>query len=209
MRARFIIGHQIGRRAMAEIAALPRDTGATETQSRPQLIAGAGAVIILISAAAALLPLGDGIARSAVVGTMMVTAGLVEIIAGGLRSRNRPVAILPGVLTVFAGALLAVHPLHRFVPSVWVVIAWLGARGTVLGVATTVTHGSVRVWTMLAAGTDLTLGAVLLLGLSASTLTLTLFGTTPEIIRSFAWVVALSFVATGMLLMEVAACERK
>jgi hypothetical protein len=47
-----------------------------------------------------------------------------------------------------------------------------------------------------------------LIGLSASTLTLTFFGITPEIIRSFAWVVALSFVATGMLLMEVAASER-
>jgi hypothetical protein len=61
---------------------------------------------------------------------------------------------------------------------------------------------------MFAAGTDLMLAAILLLGLSASTLTLTFFGITPEILRSFAWVVALSFVATGTLLMEVAACER-
>jgi hypothetical protein len=119
------------------------------------------------------------------------------------------VAILPGALTVLAGALLAVHPLHKFVPSVWIVIGWLGARGVVLGAATTVTHGSVRVWTMLASATDLTLGGLLLLGLSTSTLTLTLFGITPEIVRSFAWVVALSFIATGMLLIEVAACERR
>jgi hypothetical protein len=61
---------------------------------------------------------------------------------------------------------------------------------------------------MLAAGTDLTLGAILLFGLSASTLTLALFGITPEIIRGFAWIVALSFVATGMLLIEVASTER-
>jgi hypothetical protein len=178
-------------------------------RSRAPLIAGAGAIIILISAAAALLPLGDGLRRSAVVGTMMVTAGLIEMIAGGLRSGNRGVAILPGALTVLAGALLAVHPLHKFVPSVWIVIGWLGARGVVLGAATTVTHGSVRVWTMLASATDLTLGGLLLLGLSTSTLTLTLFGITPEIVRSFAWVVALSFIATGMLLIEVAACERR
>jgi hypothetical protein len=163
---------------------------------------------MLISTAAALLPLGEGPPRAAVIGTMMVTAGLVEMIAGGLRSRNRGVAILPGALTVLAGALLALHPLHKFVYSVWLVIGWLGARGVVLGAATTVTRGSVRAWTMLAAGTDLTLGAILLLGLSASTLTMTLFGITPEIIRSFAWVVALSFIATGMLLMEVATCER-
>lgn len=189
-------------------AARPPITGATARDSRPPLIAGAGAIIILISAAAALLPPGDGLPRSAVIGTMMITAGLVEMIAGGLRSRNRSVAILPGALTVLAGALLGLHPLHKFVYSIWVVIGWLGARGVALGAASSLTHGSVRAWTMLAAGTDLTLAAVLLLGLSASTLTLTFFGITPEVVRSFAWVVALSFVATGMLLMEVAACER-
>lgn len=195
---------------MAQIAAALRPgTSATEKQSRAALIAGAGAVIILISAAAVLLQLGERPPRAAVIGTMMVTAGLIEMIAGSLRSRNRSVAILPGALTVLAGALLALHPLHKFVYSVWLVIGWLGARGVVLGAATTVTHGSVRVWTMLAAGIDLTLGAILLLGLSASTLTLTLFGITPEIVLSFAWVIALSFVATGILLMEVAACERR
>jgi uncharacterized membrane protein HdeD (DUF308 family) len=194
---------------MAEIAAaLPPGTSAAGKHSRTPLIAGAGAIIIMISAAAAALPLGDELSRSAVIGTMMVTAGLVEMIAGGLRSRNRSVAILPGALTIVAGALLAFHPLHTFVYSVWLVIGWLGARGVVLGAATTVTRGSVRAWTVVAAATDLTLGAVLLFGLSSSTLTLTLFGITPEIVRSFAWVVALSFVATGMLLMEVAACER-
>jgi len=194
---------------MADLAAVPAPPAkVTAEERRAQLIAGGGAVIILISAAAALLPLGNGLDRAAVIGTMLVAGGLIEMIAGGLRSRNRGVAMLPGALTIVAGALLAVHPLHRFVPMVWLVIAWLGARGVVLGAATTQTRGSVRIWTMLAAATDLTLGAILLLGLSSSTLTLTLFGITSEIIRSFAWVVALSFVATGMLLMEVAACER-
>jgi len=193
---------------MAEIAApLSPGISAAGKHSRAPLIAGAGATIIMISAAAALLPLG-GFDRAAVIGTMMVTAGVIEMIAGGLRSRNRSLAILPGALTVLAGGLLAVHPLHRFVPSAWLVIGWLGARGVVLGAATTQTRGTVRAWTMLAAGTDLTLGAILLFGLSASTLTLTLFGITPEIVRSFAWMVALSFVATGVLLLEVAACER-
>ena len=194
---------------MAEIAAKsPPTTSATGGESRAPLIAGAGAVIILISAAAALLPLSEELPRAAVIGTMMVTAGLIEMIAGALRSRNRSVAMLPGGLTVVAGALLALHPLHKFVYSVWLLIGWLGARAVVLGAATILTKGSVRAWTMLAAVTDLTLGAVLLLGLSASTLTLAFFGITPEVVRSFAWVVALSFVATGMLLMEVAACER-
>lgn len=194
---------------MVEIAsALARGSESPGKHRRARMIAGAGVVVILISAGAALLPLGDGVSRAAVIGTMMVAAGLVEIIAGGLRSSNRSVAILPGMATLVAGALLAVHPFHRFVPSIYLVAGWLGARGVLLGAAATQTRGSVRAWTIIAAGTDLTLGAVLLIGLSASTLTLTFFGITPEIIRSFAWVVALSFVATGMLLMEVAASER-
>lgn len=189
-------------------AALPRGTSSSQQNRRPQLIAGAGAIIMLISCAAALLPLNHAIPRATLIGTMMVAAGLIEIVAGGLRARNRGVAMLPGVLTLVAGALLAVHPLHRFVPSVWLVIGWLGARGIVLAASATVTHGTVRAWTVLAAGMDLTLGLVLMLGLSASTLTLTFFGITPEVIRSFSWIVALSFVATGMLLIEVAASER-
>lgn len=194
---------------MAHVAAAhPRGTSSTQQHGRSQLIAGAGAVIMLISCAAALLPFNDAIPRATVIGTMMVTAGLAEMVAGGLRARNRSLAMLPGALTLIAGGLLAVHPLHRFVPSVWLVVGWLGARGVVLGASTTATHGTVRAWTMLAAGMDLTLGLVLLLGLSASTLTLTFFGITPEVIGSFSWVVALSFVATGMLLIEVAACER-
>lgn len=182
--------------------------GGANSHSRRPLIGGAGLVIILISLAAALLPAGAGLARSTVIGAMMVTAGSVELIAGGLRSSNRSVAILPGALTVIAGALLALHPLHKFVYSVWLLVGWLGARGVVLGATIAVTRGSVRAWTIVAAGTDLTLGAVLLMGLASSTLTMTLFGITPGIVRSFAWVVALSFVATGMLLIEVAACER-
>lgn len=194
---------------MVQMAVAPR-TGSTEASQhrRSQLIAGAGLVVILISAGAALLPLTDAVSRAAVIGTMMLIAGLVEMIAGLLRSRNRGVAIVPAITTIVAGALLAVHPLHRFVPSVYLVAGWLGARGVLLGAASTQTRGSVRAWTIVAAGTDLTLGAVLLLGLTTSTLTLTFFGITPEILRSFAWVVALSFIATGMLLMEVAACER-
>jgi hypothetical protein len=64
----------------------------------------------------------------------------------------------------------------------------------------------VRVWTILAAATDLSLSAILYIGLSASSITILFFGLTGEIVGSFAWVVALSFVATGMLLLEVAAC---
>ena len=56
--------------------------------------------------------------------------------------------------------------------------------------------------------TDFVLGLVLLIGLSLSTVVVLLFGPTPAVVASFAWIVALSFVATGLLLLEVASCER-
>ncbi len=194
---------------MADVAArLPRGASAPGQHGRAQLIAFAGALIMLISGAAALLPRGGTIPRAAVIGWMMVTAGVVEVVAGVLRSRNRSVAMLPGGLTLVAGVLLVLQPLYPFVHSVRLVIGWLAARGLVLAASIPLTRGTVRAWTMVAAAMDLTLGTVLFVGLSASTMTLTFFGITPEVVGSFSWVVALSFVATGMLLMEFAACER-
>ena len=69
-------------------------------------------------------------------------------------------------------------------------------------------RGSVRGWTALSAATDLVLALVLVVGLSIATLIVTLFGATSQMIASFAWVLALSFIATAMLLLEVASCAR-
>ena len=174
---------------------------------RARLIAGAGVVIILISFAAVLLPIADGFPGSAVVGTMMIAAGLVEMMAGGLRLRNRFAAMLSGAVTVGAGLLFSMEPFGAFVPMVRLVIGWLAARGAVLLLASIDARGSVRFWMLLSAATDISLSAILYIGLSATTLTIIFFGPTAEIVGSFAWVLALSFVATGSLLLEVAACE--
>ena len=53
------------------------------------------------------------------------------------------------------------------------------------------------------------LALVLVVGLSIATLIVTLFGATPPMIASFAWVLALSFIATAMLLLQVASCARE
>jgi len=174
---------------------------------RASLIAGAGALIILISLASALLPLASGLSNASVIGTMMVAAGIMEVLAANLRANNRIAAALPGLVTIAAGALFAVEPFGAFVPTVRLVIGWLAVRGLLLALASLDVGGSVRVWTILAAATDLSLSAILYIGLTASTITILFFGPTAEIVGSFAWVVALSFVATGMLLLEVAACE--
>ena len=70
-------------------------------------------------------------------------------------------------------------------------------------------ESGIRRWTIIAAGTDFALGLIMLIGLSLSTAVVLIFGPTPEIVASFAWVLALSFVATGTLLLEVASCERE
>jgi hypothetical protein len=53
---------------------------------------------------------------------------------------------------------------------------------------------------------DFLLGVLLIAGLSISTLVVSIFGPTPELVASFAWVLAASFVVNGMLLLEVASC---
>ena len=50
---------------------------------------------------------------------------------------------------------------------------------------------------------------MLLVGLSIATFVYTLFGATPPLIASFAWVLALSFVVNGLLLLEVASVARQ
>jgi hypothetical protein len=75
---------------------------------RASLIAGAGALIIVISLASALLPLARGLSNAAILGTMMVAAGTLEVLAATLRTSNRVAAALPGLATIAAGALFAV-----------------------------------------------------------------------------------------------------
>jgi hypothetical protein len=55
---------------------------------------------------------------------------------------------------------------------------------------------------------DFFLAILLIAGLSISALVVSIFGPTPELIASFAWVLAASFVVNGALLLEVASCER-
>jgi hypothetical protein len=55
---------------------------------------------------------------------------------------------------------------------------------------------------------DFLLGVLLIAGLSITTIIVSIFGPTAPLIASFAWFVAASFVINGLLLLEVASCER-
>lgn len=174
---------------------------------RSRWISIAGVAMILLSAGAALLPVEKGISSSAIGGLLLI-AGLIELAAGRMRRETRDLAMMAGAVTVLAGLLFMLNSESKFFPTVNVVIGWLALRSIILAVKSRVVRGSVRTWTSIAAATDFLLALVLVVGLSLSTVVVLLFGPTPAVVASFAWVVALSFVATGLLLLEVASCER-
>lgn len=185
------------------------DTHATRAPSRIRArgIGVAGVAVILLSAGAALLPAEKGIS-SDVIGALLLAAGLIEIIAGSLRRETRIPTMAAGGITALAGLLFTLDQDSRFFPMVNIVIAWLALRGIALVLASQGAAGSVRKWTLIAAATDFLLAIVLLIGLSLATVVILLFGPTPAIVASFSWIVALSLVATGLLLLEIASCER-
>jgi len=167
----------------------------------------AGIAIILLGIGAALLPAGKTI-PSAMIGGLLIAAGSIETVAGSLRRESRPFAMAAGIVTGLAGLLFILNPETHFFPSVWPIIGWLLLRSLILAGAVTETKENVRRWTAISAGLDFMLAVLLIMGLSISTIVISLFGPTRELVASFAWVLAASFVVNGLMLLEVASCER-
>jgi len=120
----------------------------------------------------------------------------------------KPYAMAAGIVTALAGLLFLIDPETHFSPAVTLIIGWLILRSLILAYASTHLDGSVRTWMGLSAGMDFLLAVLLIAGLSISALVINIFGPTPQLIASFAWVLAASFVVNGLLLLEVASCER-
>ena len=176
--------------------------------NRARGLRAAGLAIILLSLGAALLPAGKSIS-SDLVGGLLIAAGLIEAVAGSLRREARQYEMAAGGVTALAGLLFILTPTTHFFPNVTLVIAWLLIRAVILGLAARPSAGSVRVWTGISAGVDLLLGLLLMAGLSITTIVVSLFGPTEPLVASFAWFLAVSFVVNGLLLLEVASCERE
>ena len=178
--------------------------------SRPsRWIGAAGWFVLALSAGAAAFPWAGASRGAAIIGTMLLLAGMAEIIAGFFRRETRKLAILAGAITAMAGLLFTTEPATRFLPTLIIIVCWLFLRSLLLASAAFLEHGSVRFWSGLSAATDLFLALLLAVGISISPLIVTLFGPTPPLIANFAWILALSFVATGTLLLEVANCARR
>ncbi|MEP6982802.1 MAG: hypothetical protein ABI853_04055 [Sphingomicrobium sp.] len=168
----------------------------------------AGIAIVLLGAGAALLPAGKTLS-SDMIGGLLIAAGLIETVAGSLRRQVRSYAMATGIVTALAGLLFIVNPETHFFPTVWPIIGWLMVRSVILAAEAVETQGSVRTWTGLSAGMDFLLAVLLITGLSISTIVVSVFGPTRALVAAFAWVLAASFVVNGLMLLEVASCERE
>jgi hypothetical protein len=163
----------------------------------------------VLSIGAALLPALDHVSATTALGLLLAAAGFLEVFAGKLRHETRKLAMLAGFATVFTGALLIVNRDKGLLPNGTVVIAWLLVRAVILLLTSRLAHGSVRKFLAVSAGTDFILAAGLLTGLSITNLVTIIFGPSPQLLASYGWVLALSFIATGIMLLEVASCEKK
>lgn len=172
-------------------------------------ISVAGWLIIALAGGAASLPMLGQAEGAIVIGAMLVLAGLIEVFAGMQRTQTRRLAIFAGALTIVAGLLFTTDQATQFAPTLIIIAGWLFLRSATLAVASALEFGSVKFWTGLAAGADFFLAFVLTIGFSAAALVISLFGATQPMIARFAWILALSFLATGTMLLEVAKCARR
>jgi uncharacterized membrane protein HdeD (DUF308 family) len=176
--------------------------------TRARALRVSGILIILVGVAAAVLPAGKTIS-SDMIGGLLVATGLIETLAGTLRHGTRPFVIAAGIVTALAGLLFITNPETHFFPRVWPIIGWLLIRSLILAGASAETRGAVRGWTAFSAAVDFLLAVLLITGLSISTIVINIFGPTRELIATFAWVLAASFVANGLLQLQVASCAEE
>lgn len=164
----------------------------------------AGVLIMLLAVGALLLPLQRELPGRLVVGWLLIAAGAIELAAVRGRRRHLKSAALAAVATLLAGVRLAADPGANFFAVMNMVILWLVVRGAALLYSAARTRPPLGTWIGLAAATDLLLALGLLAGLPVALLIYGLFGPTPQIVATFAWVFGASFIATGALLLAIA-----
>ena len=164
----------------------------------------AGYAVILASVATALLPAWNFASGPLVIGLLMIGVGLLEAPANAFRKKGRWAAMAAGIASIAAGALLVARPETSFAGVVHVVIGWLVLRAILLAMSAFETPRRVKRMPLIAAAIDLTLAAVVWIGLTASALVIALFGPTEHVIGDFAWVLAISFICSGLLLLGFA-----
>ena len=178
---------------------------APPTRIHPDFITrAAGYAIMLAALATALLPAGNFERGPAIVGSLLVVVGFLETVANSLRAKGKSSAMAAGAVSIAAGILIFVQPVATFVTTVYVVIGWLAIRALLLAISALEIPRRIDLAPLAVAALDIALAGIVWLGFTASTLILVLFGPTEPIIANFAWILAISFVTAGLLLVSLA-----
>jgi uncharacterized membrane protein HdeD (DUF308 family) len=172
-----------------------------------QILYGTGVLIILLAGGAALLPLARELPAREVVGWLLLVAGVIELASLPARRMHRPSAAIAAGITAVAGLRLLLDSSANFFAVLNLVILWLIVRSAALGFAAWRARDALQSWLILAGAVDFLLAIGLLAGMPITYLVVGLFGPTAQIVGTFAWVLAISFVATGALLIAAARLE--
>ncbi|HET7316756.1 MAG TPA: hypothetical protein VFI88_04955 [Sphingomicrobium sp.] len=177
------------------------------TETRTAVIRVAGALILLLAIVSALLPLTTDIPARSAIGLLLIAAGAVEVAAVVARRGHHITAGIAAGATLLAGLRLELDSGVNFPTILNFVILWLVVRCAALFFSARHSPTPLCIWVYLAAAVDFALAVLLLGGLPVAVLVYGLFGTTNEVIATFAWIFAISFVAAGLLLIFAAPLE--
>jgi hypothetical protein len=181
-----------------------------EVMSSPKrmlVIRSAGVVILLLAFGSALLPMAEHIPARLVIGGLLAAAGTIELAAVLARRGHHLSAGIAALASLLAGLRLLLDPNINFITILNFVILWLVVRSAALFLSARNSPRPLCTWVYLAAAVDFAMAVLLLAGLPIAVLVYGLFGTTNEIVATFAWVFAASFIAAGWLLFAAAPLE--
>jgi uncharacterized membrane protein HdeD (DUF308 family) len=170
-------------------------------------IRSAGILIFLLAAGSALLPIESGLSARVLIGLLLAAAGAIELAAVVARRGHQVPAGVAAAASLLAGLRLLADPDINFLTILNFVVLWLVVRSAALFLSARHSKRPLCTWVYLAAAVDLGLAVLLLAGMPVAVLVYGLFGTTDEIVATFAWVFAASFVAAGLLLIAAAPLE--
>jgi uncharacterized membrane protein HdeD (DUF308 family) len=182
---------------------------AMSSTTRTLVIRSAGVLIFLLAFGSALLPMAAHIPARLVIGLLLAAAGAIELAAVFARRGHHIGAGLAALASFLAGLRLLLDPGINFITILNFVILWLVVRSAALLFSSRHSPKPLCTWVYLAAAVDFALAVLLLAGLPVAVLVYGLFGTTNEIVGTFAWVFAASFVAAGWLLIVAAPLEAR
>jgi len=175
--------------------------------TRSLVIRSAGVLIVLLAVAAALLPIAKGVPARVEIGVLLSAAGVFELAAVVARRGHHLAAGAAAVASLLAGLRLLLDPDINFLTILNFVILWLVVRSAALLLSSRHSPRPLCTWVYLAAAVDFALAVLLLVGLPVAVLIYGLFGTTDQIVATFAWILAASFVAAAWLLIAAAPIE--